>query len=106
MLGAEKIVQDTDHFEVKLFHLIACEDRVCVPLHARTHLAEGKDFGGLLRVDETRPQTQGSCDRKKSDVDKSTRFRQMIPGRKHEPIMIRGEVTGSNRTRGVSGLGP
>jgi len=36
---------------------------------------------------------------RKSDVDKSTRFRQKTPRRKHEFIMIRGGVTGKQIER-------
>ena len=48
LLGAEKILQNADHFEVELFHLIAGENRVSVSLHACAHLAERKDFVRFL----------------------------------------------------------
>ena len=109
LLGTEKILQYADDFEVKFFDLVALKDGVGVALHASTNLAEGKDFRGLLRVHQTRRETQASRERQKGDADKTKRATQMTPDRKHESIMIRGGVPGSNRTcpvSVVSGLGP
>ncbi len=105
LFGAEKIVQHADDFEIELFHLIAGKDRVGVPLHACTDLAERKDFVRFLGDGDARPQTKGSRERQECEEQKETRLEQMTPGRMHEPVMIRGGVPGSNRTRGASKIG-
>ena len=54
LLGAEKIIEDAQNFKVELFDLVAGKDSVCVALHSRVDLAEGKDFFGFLRACEAR----------------------------------------------------
>ena len=105
LLGAEKILQNADHFEVELFHLIAGKNRVSVSLHACAYLAERKDFVRFLGAGGVRSQAQCPRERQECEEQQATELGQMRLGRIHESVMIRGRVPGSNRTRDTRKIG-
>src|SRR5207244_12813025 len=72
LLGAEKILQNADHFEVELFHLIAGENRVSVSLQACAYLAERKDFVRFLGAGGVRSQAQCTRERANGEAQPDT----------------------------------
>jgi hypothetical protein len=74
LLGAKKIVQDPDDFEVELFHLIAGKNRIRVPLHARANLAEGKKFIRFLSNGDPSAQAQSGRERQECEEVKPARL--------------------------------
>ena len=102
---AQEIVQDSDDFQVELFHLIPGKDRVGVTLHAGAHLAERENLAQFLSGCSLRSQAQGEDEREKGDEQKTPRLGQTRLDRKHQSVMILGGVRGSNRTVEASKIG-
>src|SRR6266478_5051715 len=101
---AKTISLHADVLVYDLFHLIAGKDRIGIALHARAHLAEGKEFVRFLGDGDARSQPQSRRERQESEEQNATRLGQKRPRSMHESVMIRGVVPGSNQTGGAERL--